>query len=162
MDGSEQLAIKGVEEIVGRFSGELIPQLDRWTRRLVAEPESLEELERGIHASFSRGADVVCIGLIAALMAEPEFEKQAERSRPLIAHRRDADPERTTRRVPGSTSRWPISDSERGEPGTAEPSRPQSRSLSFDPFAAPGASAGVGRFERQSGSANYRPEIKQS
>lgn len=81
MDGSEQPAIKGVEEMVGRFSRELIPQLDRWTRRLVAEPESLEELEREIHASFSRGADMVCIGLIAALMAEPEFERQAERSR---------------------------------------------------------------------------------
>lgn len=72
MDGSEQPAIKGVEEMVGRFSRELIPRLDQWTRRLVAAPESLEELEREIHATFSSGADMVCVGLMAALMARTE------------------------------------------------------------------------------------------
>ena len=81
MGGSKQPAIKGVEEMVGRFSRELIPQLDQWTRRLAAAPESLEELEREIHATFSQGADMVCVGLMAAMMAEPEFEKQADRSR---------------------------------------------------------------------------------
>ena len=57
MGGSKQPAIKGVEEMVGRFSRELIPQLDQWTWRLAAAPESLEELEREIHATFSHGAN---------------------------------------------------------------------------------------------------------
>ena len=32
--------------MVGRFSRELIPQLDRWTRRLAAEPELEKQAER--------------------------------------------------------------------------------------------------------------------
>lgn len=68
VDGQDKPRVQSVEEMVGRFSGELISQLGDWKVRLEAEPGELESLEREVHAAFARGADLVVAGLLAVVM----------------------------------------------------------------------------------------------
>ena len=62
MDGRDQTQIKSAEEMVGRFTGELLSQVPEWKQRLTDDPQQLEDLERTIHQAFARGADMLVAG----------------------------------------------------------------------------------------------------
>lgn len=81
MDGRDQTQIKSAEEMVGRFTGELLSQIPQWKQRLTDDPRQLEELEKTIHRSFARGADMLVAGIIAAIVVGREFEAASEKTR---------------------------------------------------------------------------------
>ncbi len=54
MDGRDQPQIKSVEEMMGRFTGELLSQVSDWKQRLADDPQQLEVLEKTIHQAFAR------------------------------------------------------------------------------------------------------------
>lgn len=86
VDGRNSPLVKSPEEMIGRFQGELITELPAWKERLREHPGRLAELEREVHASFSRGADLLVVGLLAAVMRDREFEEACDRSRDRFAH----------------------------------------------------------------------------
>jgi len=73
--------IQSVEEMAGRFYGELLELMPPWKERLSAEPNELESLEREVHTAFNRGADLVVAGLIAVAMKQPALAAASERTR---------------------------------------------------------------------------------
>jgi len=73
--------VESPEEMVGRFQAELMTALPCWKERLVSEPAELAKLEREVHAAFSRGADLLVVGLLAVSMKGKSFEESCERSR---------------------------------------------------------------------------------
>lgn len=81
VDGANGPRIQSVEEMAGRFSSELMTLMPQWRARLISEPGSLAELERDVHAEFSRGADLILAGLLAVALAGPELAEASERTR---------------------------------------------------------------------------------
>jgi hypothetical protein len=81
MNGRDQPQIKSVEEMIGRFTSELLSQIPDWKRRLSDDPQQLETLERTVHQAFARGADMLVAGLIAIVMIDPRLEKACESTR---------------------------------------------------------------------------------
>lgn len=81
VDGKDGEVVKSVVEMFGRFSGELLPQLPEWQRRLQADPAELEAIERDVQQVFLRGAGLMVAGLIAVVMQTPEFAATAEQTR---------------------------------------------------------------------------------
>lgn len=67
MDGKEKPRITSVEEMVGRFTGELMAEIAEWKKRLSESAEDLGELKREIHASCAPGADLVVAGLVSVI-----------------------------------------------------------------------------------------------
>jgi hypothetical protein len=67
--------------MVGRFQGELIALLPGWKEQLKANPGQLAELEREVQAVFSRGADLLVVGLVAVVMKNRAFDQACERTR---------------------------------------------------------------------------------
>ena len=65
MDGPNSPLVKSPEEMVGRFQTELISALPGWKERLQGDPSQLTNLEREVQAAFSRGADMLIVGLLA-------------------------------------------------------------------------------------------------
>lgn len=81
MDGRDQTQIKSPEEMVGRFTGELLSQIPEWKRRLTGDALDLREIENAIHRSFARGADMLVAGIMATTVIDPEFEAASEQTR---------------------------------------------------------------------------------
>lgn len=81
VDGQNAREIESVEEMVGRFQGELLTALPKWKARLAADPSGLEELERDVHQMHARGADLLIAGLVAVVMKRPDFEAAARQTR---------------------------------------------------------------------------------
>jgi len=81
VDGRDKPNVQSVEEMVGRFTGELLTLIPGWKQTLTASPEELEPLEREVHAAFARGADLLVAGLLAVVMKEGQFEQAAEQTR---------------------------------------------------------------------------------
>lgn len=81
VDGPTGPTIESVEEMAGRFSGELLSLVPAWKQRLFADPGQLEPLEHEVHAAFARGADLLLAGLIAVVMKQPEFAAASEQTR---------------------------------------------------------------------------------
>ena len=81
MDGRNSPVIKSLEEMLGRFQGELITALPAWKQRLDTDPGQLGKLEREVHAAFARGADMLIVGLIAVLMKTPAFDRDCQSTR---------------------------------------------------------------------------------
>jgi hypothetical protein len=73
--------VKSAEEMVVRFSAELVANLPVWKSRIQADPASLEKLEQDVHAAFARGADFVVAGLLALVMQQREFAETTEATR---------------------------------------------------------------------------------
>ena len=86
VDGQDGPPVRSVEEMVGQFHLELSACLPGWKERLKRRPEQLEELEREVHATFSRGADLLTVGLIAVVMKEASFDRACERTRDGFAY----------------------------------------------------------------------------
>ena len=81
MDGRDQTQIKSAEDMVGRFTGELLSQIPQWKQRLTADPQQLEDLERTVHRCFARGADMLIAGILATLVIDQGFQSASERTR---------------------------------------------------------------------------------
>jgi hypothetical protein len=73
--------VESPEEMVGRFQAELITMLPGWKERLMTNPGQLAELEREVQAMFSRGADLLTVGLLAVAMKDEAFDDACERTR---------------------------------------------------------------------------------
>ena len=97
VDGRDGPDIESVEEMAGRFSSELMTLTPGWRERLKSDPGSLEQLERDVHAAFDRGADLVLAGLIAVVMARPEFLAASEQTRKEFSSPLARGRDRTTR-----------------------------------------------------------------
>jgi hypothetical protein len=85
VDGPQAPCVQSPEEMAVRFQSELITALPGWKEQLAADPDRLIELEREIHAAFSRGADLVVVGLMAAVTNTPRFEATREHARQAAA-----------------------------------------------------------------------------
>jgi hypothetical protein len=81
MNGPMSDPIKSVEDMAGCFQAELLRLLPAWKEKFKADPASLPALEHEVHQAFGRGADFVITGLLAMIMAVPEFEASCEASR---------------------------------------------------------------------------------
>ena len=81
VDGPQTPCVQSPEEMAVRFQAELLASLSEWKRQLAANPDRLGELEREIHAAFSRGADLVAVGLMAVVTNTPQFEETRENAR---------------------------------------------------------------------------------
>ncbi len=86
VDGPDSPPVRSVEEMVGQFQMELITALPGWKERLRLHPDQLGELEREVHATFSRGADLVAVGLVAVVMKQAAFDQACERTRDEFAY----------------------------------------------------------------------------
>lgn len=80
VDGPNTPCVRSPEEMAGRFQAELMTALSGWKERLGANPDHLVELEQQIHAAFSRGADLLIVGLMAVVTNAPEFAEACEHS----------------------------------------------------------------------------------
>ena len=81
VDGRDAPDIESAEEMVGRFQGELISLLPEWKKRLKGDASELEGMERDVHTTFARGADLLVAGLIAVVMREAAFQERAKEAR---------------------------------------------------------------------------------
>ena len=95
--GKDKPRITSVEEMVGRFTGELMAEIPEWKRRLSERPEDLEKLEREVHASCARGADLVVAGLLSVITMTPEFRARCEEMRSSFGYALTRGRERTLR-----------------------------------------------------------------
>jgi len=86
VDGKDSPPVQSPEEMAGRFQAELMTGLPDWKRQLVENPARLPEVERMVHASFSRGADLVVVGLLAQAMKGVAFDRTCEQTRQSFAY----------------------------------------------------------------------------
>ena len=81
MDGPEGKQIQSVEEMIGRFTAELLGHIDGWKEGLIEAPGDLEEIERKVHRVFARGADMMIAGLMGITMSGAHMDRVGERTR---------------------------------------------------------------------------------
>lgn len=81
VDGPNSPPVKSPEEMVGRFQTELMTSLPAWKEQLRSGPDQLGKLERDVHAAFALGADLLVVGLVAAVMKNKAFDQACERTR---------------------------------------------------------------------------------
>lgn len=81
MDARDGDQIQSVQEMIGRFTAELISKLEPWKNHLHESPEELEAIEKDVHRAFDRGADMVVAGLVATVIANEEFQQRSEQTR---------------------------------------------------------------------------------
>lgn len=107
VEGPNTPPLKSAEEMVGRFQAELITALPGWRERLRNRPAELGDLERVVHVTFSRGADLVISGLVAEVMKTTAFDEACERTRKGFAYRLERGQARTRRvRLLGGLVLW--------------------------------------------------------
>lgn len=81
MDGPEGKQIESVEEMIGRFTGELLGHVDDWKASLITSPGDLEAIESKVHKVFARGGDMMIAGLLAVTISGGHVEEAAEQTR---------------------------------------------------------------------------------
>ncbi|WP_146522109.1 hypothetical protein [Stieleria varia] len=81
MDGPEGKQIESAEEMIGRFLGELNSQIPHWKQSLDQSPSQLEQIERAVHQSFARGADMLVAGLLAITMVSDQLQRAEQQTR---------------------------------------------------------------------------------
>src|SRR6056297_3834092 len=81
MDGPEGKQIQSVEEMIGRFTSELLGHIGGWKEELIEAPGELEEIERKVHRVFARGADMMIAGLLSITMSGAHMDRSDERTR---------------------------------------------------------------------------------
>lgn len=97
VDGKDKPRIESVEEMVVRFTGELMAEVPKWKARLKERPGGLEDLEREIHAECARGADLVVAGLVSVTMKGAAFQQACDDTRDSFAYPLRRGRERTMR-----------------------------------------------------------------
>jgi hypothetical protein len=107
VDGLQMPKVQSVEEMVGRFCGELNGRLGQWNERLAAAPEDLETIESEVHRAFARGADLVIAGLLAVVMKRKDFDDAAQKTHREYSQRLDRGRKRTVQlRLLGGLIIW--------------------------------------------------------
>jgi hypothetical protein len=86
VDGPNSPPVKSPVEMAARFQAELLTALPGWKEQLRSDPDQLAKLERDVHAAFSRGADLLVVGLVAAVMKEEAFDQACEGTRKGFAY----------------------------------------------------------------------------
>ena len=86
VDGPNAPLVNSPEEMAGRFQSEVMTLLPEWKQRFSRDPERLAELEREIQTAFSRGADLLVVGLVSLLTKNPQFDQTCERARTRFAY----------------------------------------------------------------------------
>ena len=81
MNGRDDVQIKSVEEMIGRFTSELLVELPSWKKQLMENPQQLETVEKIVHQKFARGADMLVAGLISIVVAGSRFGDASETTR---------------------------------------------------------------------------------
>jgi hypothetical protein len=81
VDGPNGEFIQSAGEMFGRFSGEVLPKLSAWKRRLQQDPGELESIENEIRHAFTRGAGLIVAGLVSVVMQTKELAEASERTR---------------------------------------------------------------------------------
>jgi hypothetical protein len=81
MDGPEGNQIQSVEEMIGRFTAELLGHINDWKERLSECPGDLETIEKSVHCAYARGADMLVAGMIATTISAGHVEQAAEQTR---------------------------------------------------------------------------------
>ncbi len=81
MNGRNEAQIKSVEEMIGRFTSELLMELPSWKKQLMENPQQLETVEKIVHQKFARGADMLVAGLISIVVASSRFGDASEKTR---------------------------------------------------------------------------------
>lgn len=76
--GPDSPFVDSAEEMAGQFSAELMALLPTWKQRLERQPGCFPELEAEVHKAFSRGADLLVVGLLALVMKQPQFAASTE------------------------------------------------------------------------------------
>lgn len=110
VDGPGGPYVESPEEMAGRFHSELMTALPSWKERLRGRPEDLCDLERDVHAAFSRGADLLVVGLIALVMKHEVFDAACERTRRDFAYPLERGRMRSVRvRLLGGLIMWATS-----------------------------------------------------
>jgi hypothetical protein len=72
--------------MVGRFQSELITALPDWRKKLEADPGALATIEREVHAAFSRGADLLVVGLLAFVKKCKTLDEACEQTQQHFAY----------------------------------------------------------------------------
>lgn len=110
VDGPERPQVESVEEMIGRFTGELLGHVPQWKQKLTYAPQELEPLEREVHAAFARGADLLVVGLLAVVMKDERFAEQVEQTRREYSQPLERGRPRTIRvRLLGGLLVWALS-----------------------------------------------------
>lgn len=86
VDGPDGPNIQSVEEMIGRFTSELVSLMPQWKSRLMDDPSQLESLERDVHIAFARGADLLVAGLVSVVMTQKDFLNAAQQTRKEFSH----------------------------------------------------------------------------
>lgn len=81
MDGRDGEKIQSAQDMIVRFTAEILGEVQAWKDTLESDPAGLEKIEMNIHQAFARGADMLAAGLIATTMAAKQFDAAAERTR---------------------------------------------------------------------------------
>lgn len=81
MDGPEGKQIQSVEEMIGRFTTELLGHIGGWKEALASTPGEFEEIERKVHHVFARGADMMIAGLLAITISGGRIDRADEQTR---------------------------------------------------------------------------------
>jgi hypothetical protein len=107
VDGRDSPLVKSPEEMAGRFQAELMTSLPGWKQRLREDPSQLAQLECEVHANFSRGADLLVVGLLAGAMKQAGFDEACERTRRGFAYPLERGRQRQMRvRLLGGLVMW--------------------------------------------------------
>ena len=80
VDGASSSPVTSSGEMAGRFFGELTSALPELKSRLRVSPEVMPEIESEVRALCCRGADLVCVGLMAEL-AGSKLDEACEQTR---------------------------------------------------------------------------------
>jgi len=95
MDGPEGKQIQSVEEMIGRFTAELLAHLPDWKAKLIESPNELEAIETKVQQVFARGADMMTAGLLAITISGGHVDHQAKQSRKNFSRSLEKGKERT-------------------------------------------------------------------
>ncbi len=107
MNGRNDAQIKSVEEMIGRFTSELLGELPTWKNQLTENPQQLESLEKTVHQCFARGSDMLVAGLISIVIADSQFDDASEKTRTRFSRPLHKGKERTIRiRLLGGLLVW--------------------------------------------------------
>ncbi len=81
VEGPEGKQIQSVEEMVGRFTTELLGKIGGWKDSLIESPSEFETLENQVQQAFTRGADMMVAGLLAITISGDHLDEAAEKTR---------------------------------------------------------------------------------
>lgn len=81
VEGPHGNFIESTQEMILRFTSQISADADQWTKQLIDCPADLEAIERTVHKAYSRGADLLVAGMMAATINDGKIRESAEQTR---------------------------------------------------------------------------------